>query len=218
MVASSSKVRGAVRLAAILALLCGGASAALPSTTEAAPIGVLSFDVFLPSNPPDDPGTNAFFIANLTGGEALPGAFDVTTALTLQGSVLTLRFADDSSTAVTLGDIGPGLFDAGTPPFVLQFSDAVSFRSARLTATLSDTTLAMSDGTVLVAASSAVDVALFGAEPSSLLAGGDFVVIDVPAAPIDAAIPEPSTLLLLGSGIAALAGRAARRTFRRADR
>jgi hypothetical protein len=217
MVASSSKVSAALRLVAILVLLCGGAGA-LASTTEAVPIGVLSFDVFVPANPPDDPGTNAFFIANLTGAEALPGAFDVTTALTLQGSVLTLRFADDSSTAVPLGDIGPGVLESGTPPFELQFSDAISFLSARLTATLSDTSFAMSDGTVLFAPSSAVDVTLFGAAESSLLAGGDLAIIDVPAAPIDAAIPEPSTLLLLGSGIAALAGRAARRTFRRADR
>jgi hypothetical protein len=168
-----------------------------PSAAVAIPIGVVSFDTLIPG--PD--GVNAFNIANLTEAFGLPPDFPVVDPVTFLSSSLSLTYQDGSTSTIDLMDIGPGFADNPN----LFFADSVLFSSATFTATLSSLDFLLADGTTFQAASNLISVVLSPAT-GLLLSPGDFAVIDIEGEIRDEeipSVPEPSTLVLLASGIAA---------------
>jgi hypothetical protein len=163
-----------------------------PSPATAAPIGLISFDSFIPG--PD--GVNAFNISNFTGLFSLDPDFPVSDSLTLLSATLTTIAEDGSATLFELSDAGPGFLDG------LLFADTAAFLSATFTATLSSVSFLLADGTTFLAASDVVSVNLLPSA-GTLLSVGDFAVIDVQASapPPTSKVPEPSTLLLVASGV-----------------
>jgi hypothetical protein len=173
-------------------------------------VGVASFDNLIPAGP--GPGVNVFNIFNYTGdpgsgGFALPPDFPVFTNLTFLNSSLTL---DDgiSPFTVFLGDIGPGQLNPSEP---VQFPDTTNFLSATLTATLSQTSLALFDSSIFNAFSPTLTVQILPSSGPFLQAGTDFAVISVSDAP---SVPEPGTVLLTFLGILAVAAVATYKTRR----
>ena len=159
-------------------------------------IGLLSFDVLVPGSP----GVNAFTLTNFTGdpvanGFALPPDFPVYDFLNFLGSSLTLT--SGGPVTVLLGDIGPGTFDSlGS----LEFPDSTLFTSALFTATLSQTSLLLSDGSTFVVDSPNITMTLLPSAGPSLVAGTDLAVISV-TGNVSTAVPEPGGFLLLGCGL-----------------
>ena len=173
------------------------ASALFASTVARAseiPIGLVSFDVFIPAS--GTPGVNAFDIFDFTGpifGPAVgpPYAAD---SLTFQNATLIVFFQDGSSQAINLGNIGPGeLLDSNGNP-VVQFPSTDNFTSA--VATLSPTSFMLSDGSAF-RASASISADLLPSSGSLLVAGTDFAIVN--AEPV-AVIPEPANWVLLSTG------------------
>jgi hypothetical protein len=151
---------------------------------------------------PDLPGTNGFEINNLTGGAfALPPDFPIADGLALNNATLTLT--GDVNDVFVLGDLGPG----SVIPFATLFPDTTQLLSAELTATLSDTTFLLSDGTNFQASSAVVHALLTTSSgPDNPINIDDFVLITVSGdvviepPPPPTVIPEPSSYwLLLGA-------------------
>jgi hypothetical protein len=175
----------------------------MPAAKSEIVVGVLSFDVVIPAGN-GSPGISAFDIFNFTGPIYGPLASPpyATGSLTLDDVVLTAFLAGGSTQTFDLGNIAPGeLLDANGNP-VVQVPGSWQFTSATLTATLSQTTFMLSDGSTFTAAPSiALDLT-----PSSgglLVAGLDFAAIY--AEPATGTVPEPGTLVLLPLGLLALA-------------
>jgi hypothetical protein len=166
-----------------------------PSRAFALPIGIVSFDTFIPGSE-DVAGVNLFTIGNFTGAFSLAPDFPVVDSLVLADSEFSATRSDGTTFTVNLADIGPGV--VGDPDLLVPDSDL--FASATLTATLSSLEFLLADGSTFEAASSVVSVLLLPSS-GSFLAPGDFAVIDI--APAMTVIPEPSTLLLVGIGLAA---------------
>jgi PEP-CTERM motif-containing protein len=173
-------------------------------------IGVFSFDTFIPGDV-DNPGLNVFSISNLTGN---PFGCDVSvdtecsfpvldTTVIFQNSSLTY-FTPNGSNTIDLGNIGLDGFTTS------EFPDTDVFTSAIFSATLSQTNFQLWDGTLFTAASSAFSAELIPSLGLSLTAGTDLALLTVASAPVSAPVPEPSTVLLLGSGLAGLIGVRAR--------
>ncbi len=117
--------------------------------------------------------------------------------------MLTAFFLGGASQTFELGNIGPGeLLDSDGNP-VVQFSSSSQFTSATLTATLSQTTFALSDGSTFNASPS-ISVELTASVGGLLVAGVDFAPIYAEARS-RAATPEPGTLILLPLGLLAVA-------------
>jgi hypothetical protein len=159
-------------------------------------VGYLSFDALIPGAP-GSPGVNAFTIGNLTGdpsagGFAVPPTFPVTTFLTFQNSSLVLVSGGSSQTFL-LGDIGPGFFSSNA----LEFADTEDFSSAVFSATLDTTSLQLDGGGSFTASSSLISASLLPSSGDSLVAGTDFVYIDVSNE--ISAVPEPASYLLVGT-------------------
>ena len=184
----------------LFALLAG-----LLSIQEAQPqvvTGLLSFDVLIPAGN-GSPGIDAFDLFNLTGPAYGPAAGSpyVADSLTLDNVVLTAFFAGGSWQTFDLGNLAPGeLVDAGGNP-VVQFPGSAEFTSATLSATLSQTTFTLSDGSTFTASPS-ISVDLTPSSGGLLAAGVDLAAIY--AEPAGTATPEPGTLVLLPLGLLAI--------------
>jgi hypothetical protein len=162
----------------------------------------LGYFIFVNLEAPDPPlpGTNGFEINNLTGVFALPPDFPIADGLTLQSASLTLT--GDVNQVVLLGDMGPG----SVTPFDSLFPDTTQILSAELTATLSDTTFLLDDGSSFQASSPVVHAILMSSsgpdKPNNIddfaviTVSGDLVV-DPPPPPPPGEIPEPSSYWLL---------------------
>jgi len=162
-------------------------------------LGILNFDELIPGDG-DNPGVNVFSITNLTGdpllsGFALPPDFPVFTFVDFLNSILTL---DDGGSlpVVDLGIISPGPF---APPGSLLFPDTVAFTSGIFSATLSQTSLLLADGTTFIAGSSTVVVTIVPSGGS--LVPGDFAIISVTGE----LAPEPRTIVLVLGALGAFA-------------
>jgi hypothetical protein len=191
-----------LRTALFLSLGCLLLNHAAPAATIF--LGALSYDTFLAAAP-DSPGVNAFNVANLTGGFSLPSDFPVADDLTFGSAVLTLTLADASQQVFQLGDIGPGFLLDGNGNPVVQVPDSEDFTLAEFTATLSPTTFTLFDTTSFTSSTASIDVLLTPSSGQTLQADADFTTIDATSA--DVATPEPSSLLLLAGGLAALSRR-----------
>ena len=171
-------------------------------------LGFISYDQLVP--PGTGPGVNAFDISNFTGdplggGFALPPDFPVYTFLTFTNASLTLN--DGSPMMIDLGAIAPGPL---TPPAELQFPDTTSFSSAVFSATLSQTSLLLSDGTTFITDSPTITATILPASGPSL-SPGDFAVISTTGSV--STVPEPSSFALIGTAVLCLFVRAKVRKF-----
>jgi len=158
-------------------------------------IGFISFDGFIPGSS-GSPGVNEFSINNFTGdpslgGSALPPDFPAFTFLTIQGAQLTV-VEPSGNEVFPLGDVGPGTVISD---FVTASTDILS---AMLSGTISQTTLALSDGSSFTAESASIHATVFPLSPP-FLNPTDSALITV--SNTATAIPEPATwcLLLVGA-------------------
>lgn len=181
--------RNRLRLAAALPILfvaCGYCYG------DSVPIGVLSLDVFIPAS--GTPGVNALDIFNYTGptyGPALGSPY-VSSSVTLDNLSLTVFFLGGGSQTFTPGNLNPGeLVDSMGNP-VIQFSSTTNITSALLTATLSSTTLTLSNGSAFNALPP-ISVDLTPSSGSTLSAGLDLVLIEAESS-TTASSPEPASL------------------------
>lgn len=173
-----------------------------PSFATPLAVGVLSFDVFIPSAG-QTTGVNAFNIYNFTGpvyGPILgePYAAD---ALSFLDTTLTLNVQGGPPQVINLGTVGPGILLDGSGNPLVQVPSATSFTSATLQATLSATSFLLSDGTTFIASPS-VTLNLTPSAGPVLVAGVDLQPLF--AQPAGAVVPEPGTMILIGSGLAAI--------------
>jgi hypothetical protein len=185
----------------LLAVLLG--FTALPAAKSEIVVGVLSFDIFIAAGN-DSPGISAFDVFNLTGPAygLLASSPYVTDSLTLDNVVLTAFLSGGSPQTFDLGNIDPGeLLDSGGNP-VVQLPGSWQFSSATLTASLSQTTFTLSDGSTFTA-SPTISTDLMPSSGNLLVAGLDFSPIY--AQPAIAGTPEPGTLFLLPLGLLAVA-------------
>ena len=158
-------------------------------------LGFISFDGFIPGNS-GSPGVNEFSINNFTGdpglgGLALPPDFPVFTFLTIQAAQLSL-VEPSGNEVFPLGDLAPGTIVTDL------FTASTDILSATLSGTISQTTLALSDGSTFTAESASIQTLMLPSSPP-FLNTTDFAVITVSGSPTT--IPEPTTwcLLLVGA-------------------
>jgi len=185
----------------LVAVLLGLAS--LPAARAEVIVGILSFDVFIPAGA-NSPGIDTFDIFNFTGPAygPLAGSPYVPDSVTLDNVILTAFFMGGAWQTFDLGNLDPGqLLDSGGNP-VVQFPGSAQFTSATLTATLSQTSFTLSDGSTFTASPS-ISVDLAPSSGGLLVAGVDFAPIY--AEPSGGAAPEPGTLVLLPLGLMAVA-------------
>jgi hypothetical protein len=195
-VSRQSSVKRGVARVTLCALLCIPAVVARADTLD---LGVLSFDTFIPGNE-NSPGINAFNIGNFTGGFSLLPDFPVTDSLVFQGATLELFPVGNPSQLLALGDIGEGfLSDLDGDPLVQVVGDQM-FTGADFTATLSALQFMLADGSVFIADSSFINIALSPSNGNTLRADNEQAIITVSGSRA-AAIPEPAGAVLLLTGL-----------------
>ncbi|HEY4382122.1 MAG TPA: PEP-CTERM sorting domain-containing protein [Acidobacteriaceae bacterium] len=199
------------RVFCLLAILFLGV-ATTPSAFADENIGYISYDLTTP------PGTAQFDIVNLTGANELGSPFNVLTAVNLSNLSLDVKFASGpdeifGSSYFTLN--ADGLSFDGTAKSTgaanpIGFNGAIS---AILTGDFSATTLLLDpSGTDTVNAS--FITTLTGSGVGGALEDGDFAVIVATtgtSGPPPPSTPEPETLMMVGTGLAGLAGLRRRR-------
>lgn len=153
-------------------------------------IGLVSFDSVVPGTP-GNPGVNGFSISNFTGdpsfgGWAIPPDFPVFSSLVFLNPQVIL-FDGSSTQTVLLPSFSPG----SDSPVSLQFLSEIQFVSATFTATLSQTSLQLSDGSTFLSGAT-VAAQLSPSNGQFLEAGTDFAVLSV------SEVPEPATLWVPG--------------------
>ena len=175
---------------------------AMPARAALINLGVFSFDEFIPSDGAQ-PGVNAFNVLNFTGDFTLPDEFPVVSPIVFTGSTL-------SVVGDPLGDIGPGVFEPPTEG-LLYFTALAQLSSATFSAQLGSLVFTLADGTVWEAVSPDI-IATLLPTTGSFLEVGQFALLTVnavqqsPPPPPPDPVPEPQTWLLLGTGIATVAG------------
>ena len=165
-----------------------------PALADSVPIGQISFDVAIPTLL-GLPGVNSFDLTNLTGGSITapsPGVIDL---ITLSGQ-LTLVESGGGTQNITFTSVGLGTID------LFDVASDVQILSATLTGTLDQTLVTLNGGTSPVTLSSSFVVTdpFNGAIGLTACDGTNTCSQGV----LSATIPEPGTLLLLGSGISVL--------------
>ena len=188
----------------LVALLLLSPAASFADPINPVNIGFISFDILIPGG--SGTGVNVFNIMNFTGdplsgGLGLPPEFIVSDSLTFLGSSLTLVSSQGATSVITLGDIGPGGLSSGQS-FLVQFPETDLFSSVIFTATLSQTSFFLFDGTPFTAASSVFSAQLLPFSGSTLTPG-DLALLTNSSAEVSP-IPEPGTVVLLGTGLVAL--------------
>lgn len=166
----------------------------LPSISLAGSLtlGTISFDTLIPGEP-GLPGVNAFTISNFTGdpglgGFALPPDFPVLTALTFTNAAFTLN-TGGTPESILLDDLGPGF----ATPDSLLFPETTSYLAAVFSATLSQTSFLLADGSTFTADVSRLTVSLVPSLGLTLTPGIDLALITVTGT--QEVVPEPRTLI-----------------------
>ena len=201
------------RIAAAVIVSIGVTSSRVSAEPITLNIGSFSFDTFVN---PDDPfvATTAFDVFNMTGEFALPPDFAATTALTFSSLVVTLLTDTGDVLTPSLSGVtlGPGSLSSPTPLFGLQFAAPTQFTSAQLDGVIDLGTFPLPDGRLFTA-----DTLVFSTmlTPSNGLALNPFesAIITLAGNAADAAapVPEPTSMVLIASGLGWLYAR--RRTL-----
>ena len=166
--------------------------------------GQVSFDVATSGSP----GLNTFEIDNFTGTNNLFGILSpVADNVAFLDATLTVTCANaacvsdlgGTTDVISLGEIGPGTV------FTEDLSGADTFSQAVFSADYSETSLGLTDSTTFLGSSS-VTADLLPSSGATLQSGepGDSVALFDSSAQTSS-VPEPSILLLLFSGLAAVA-------------
>jgi len=177
-----------------LFLFIGSLSFGQLALADSINVGFISFDGFIPGSS-GSTGVNEFSINNFTGdpglgGSSLPPDLPVFTFLTIQGAQLSL-VEPSGHEVFALGDLAPG---TTISDLITASTDILS---ATLSGTISQTALALSDGTTFTAESAAIKATVLPSSPP-FLNTTDFALITV--SNTSATVPEPATWGLLLAG------------------
>jgi len=159
------------------------------ASADSVTVGVLTYDVNNPGTAVSV-GIDAFTLYNGTGAFSLPPDLPVAGDLTFLGAAVTPAGLGVSS----FGDQGPGSSQ-------ILFLDSNLFTSALFQATLSQTLFTLSDGTSFQADSNVLTATLLPSNGTTLVAGTDSVLLTVSGTPVVAAVPEPSSLLIVAGAL-----------------
>lgn len=192
----SRAFRGALRILLVIALV--GFSARL-TKADSLTVGLISFDNLVPAAP-GAAGVNVFTLYNFTGSNSFPPDAPVVSSLDFLNTTVTL----DGSDVVNAATISPGSVQSPS----LEFSTTDNFTEADFSAQLSSLTFS-ANGQTYLASSSTVTATLLPSTLPDLIAGTDFVTIEIEASPISAPVPEPGGFALVILGLMMLAAVAA---------